>query len=453
MDHFIYKNGELFAENVPVAKIAAEVGTPVYVYSRATLLTHYRRIAEAFAALDPVICYSIKSCGNVNLVKALVEQGSGMDVTSGGELFRALRAGCDPEKIVFAGVGKTDREIVEALEARGGEGRSSREPGARSQQSGSQGAAGIGWFNIESEEEFWNLDRLAGLKGTTARGALRVNPDVANTSNTHQKTFTGKKETKFGVDIDRAAAFFRQAAKAKHARLNAIHLHIGSPIKIVDPYVDAITKALALVDELATDGIVIDTLDIGGGFAAFYEGNEAPPATAYAAAIVPLLKDRVIKGIRIILEPGRSISCNAGILLAQVQYTKQGGTKKFVIIDAAMNDLIRPTLYESYHFIWPANPGTALVPANRQSSLRTAGDEKVDVVGPICESGDYLAKDRYLPALRRHDLVAIFSAGAYGMAMASNYNARPRAAEVLVDGDAYSIIRKRETYEDLIHGE
>jgi diaminopimelate decarboxylase len=432
MDHFLYKDGQLFAENVPVSKIAQEVGTPTYIYSKATLLTHYQRIADAFAPLNPLICYSIKSCGNVNLVRQLVQQGSGMDVTSGGELFRALKAGCDPQKIVFAGVGKTDKEITEALTAGGG---------------------GIGWFNIESEEEFWNLDRLAGQLGVTANGALRVNPDVENKSNTHAKTFTGKKETKFGVDIDRAANFYRAAAKAKHAKLNALHLHIGSPIKITDPYVDAITKALALIDELAADGIVIDTLDIGGGFAAFYEGNEAPPAIAYATAIVPLLMERATKGLKIILEPGRSISCNAGILLSRVQYTKQGGTKKFVIADAAMNDLIRPTLYESYHFIWPANPGAALAPPNRQSTLRVEGDEKVDVVGPICESGDYLAKDRYLPVMKRGDLMAVFSAGAYGMAMASNYNARPRAAEVLVDGDSYAIIRKRETYEDLLRGE
>jgi diaminopimelate decarboxylase len=426
MDHFQFKSGELFCEDVALAKIAAEVGTPAYVYSKATLVTHFRRIAEAFAALKPIICYSIKSCGNVNLCRVLREEGSGMDVTSGGELYRALKAGCDPKKIVFAGVGKTDHEINEALEA------------------------GIGWFNIESEEEFWNLDRLAGLKGILARGALRVNPDVENKGGTHAKTFTGKKETKFGVDIDRAGAFYRAAAKAKHARLNAMHLHIGSPIKVTEPYTDAITKALALMDELGREGIVIDTLDIGGGFAAFYEGNEAPPASAYAEAIVPLLKERVAAGLQVILEPGRSIVANAGILLAQVQYTKQGGTKKFVIIDAAMNDLIRPTLYESYHFIWPVKGN---MPPNRTSVLRVEGDEKVDVVGPICESGDYLAKDRYLPVLKRGDLVSIFSAGAYGFAMSSNYNARPRAAEVLVDGAGYKVIRKRETYEDLVRGE
>ncbi|MCL2648209.1 MAG: diaminopimelate decarboxylase [Phycisphaerales bacterium] len=429
MDHFTYNNGELFAENVPVSKIAAELGTPTYIYSKNTLITHYQRIAEAFAPLHPLIAYSIKSCSNINIVRTLVDQGCGMDITSGGELYRALKAGCNANKIVFAGVGKTDHEINDALVAQ---------------------STGIRCFNCESEEEFWNLDRLAGIKGLRPQAALRVNPDVQNKGGTHQKTFTGKKETKFGVDIDRAAAFYREAQKAKHARLTAVDLHIGSPIKITAPYIDAITKALALTDELANDGIAIETLDIGGGYAAFYEGNEAPPASAYAQAIVPLLKDRVAKGLKIVLEPGRSISCNAGILLAQVQYTKIGGTKKFIIVDAAMNDLIRPTLYESYHFIWPTK---GIVPPSRQSSLRIAGDEKVDVVGPICESGDYLAKDRYLPPLKRGDLIAVYSAGAYGMSMASNYNARPRAAEVLVDGDRYQVIRRRETYEDLVRGE
>jgi diaminopimelate decarboxylase len=428
MDHFTYRDGELFVDDLPLARIAAEVGTPAYVYSKATLVSHYRRIAEAFAALKPTICYSIKSCGNLHIVKTLVDEGSGMDVTSGGELYRAMMAGCDPKKIFFAGVGKTEKEIREAL------------------------SAGIGTFNIESEEEFWNLDRIAGDMGVTAHGALRVNPDLQNRS-THNKTFTARKEDKFGVNIDRAGDFYRQASKAKHVRLHGLHLHIGSPIKFVEPYTEAIPKALALIDSLAKDGIIIETLDIGGGFAAFYEGNEAPPFTDYAAGIVPLLKERVAKGLKIIMEPGRAIIANAAVLLAQVQYTKQAGAKKYVIIDAAMNDLIRPTLYESYHFIWPTKPCGAAAPPNRLKSLRVADDEMVDVVGPICETGDYLAKDRYLPPMKRGDLVAIFSAGAYGMAMSSNYNARPRAAEVLVDGSQFRVIRKRETYEDLVRGE
>jgi diaminopimelate decarboxylase len=429
MDHFVYRAGaELFAEEVPLERIAAEVGTPTYVYSRGTLVMHYRRMAEAFAALSPTICFSVKSCGNLAIIKTLVEEGSGMDVTSGGELYRALKAGCDPKRIFFAGVGKTDKEIREALRA------------------------GIGAFTIESEQEFWNMDRLAGEMGVTAHGALRVNPDLQNRT-THNKTFTARKEDKFGINIDRAADFYRQASKAKHVRLHGLHLHIGSPIKLTEPYAEAITKALALIDALAQDGIEIQTLDIGGGYAAFYEGNEAPPFSAYAETIVPLLKERVGRGLQVIMEPGRSLVCNAAILLARVQYTKQAGAKKYVIVDAAMNDLIRPTLYESYHFMWPVKPAGGTVPPNRQKDLRTTSDEKVDVVGPICESGDYLAKDRYLPAMARGDLLAIFSAGAYGMSMSSNYNGRPRAAEVLVDGAGFKLIRRRETYEDLVRGE
>jgi diaminopimelate decarboxylase len=427
MDHFTYRNHELFVENIPVARIAKEVGTPTYIYSKATLTTHYRRIAEAFSSLHPLICYSVKSLPNLSILKTLIAEGAGIDVTSGGELFRALKAGCSPDKIFFAGVGKTDHEIREGLNAN------------------------VRAFNVESEEEFWNLDRIAGELHKTAHAALRVNPDLQNRS-THTKTFTARKEDKFGINIDRAANFYRLAAKAKNVRLHGLHLHVGSPIKFTEPYAEAITKALALIDELAQDGIVIETLDTGGGFAAFYEGNEAPAFLEYAATIVPLLRERVEKGLQVIMEPGRSIACNAGILLAQVQYTKAAGAKKYVIVDAAMNDLIRPTLYESYHFIWPT---VGTTPPNRQSNLRVegGGDEKVDIVGPICESGDYLAKDRYLPITRRGDLLAIFSAGAYGMSMSSNYNSRPRAAEVLVDGDSYSIIRKRETYEDLIANE
>ncbi len=425
MDNFVYRDGALFVEDVPVAEIARQVGTPVYIYSSATLTDHYQKMARAFAPLNPIICYSIKSCGNLSILQHLKSLGSGFDVVSGGELYRALQAGADPKQIVFAGVGKTDREINEALDA------------------------GILLFNIESEEEFWNLDRIAGQRGVVAHGALRVNPDVES-KGTHTKTLTGKKETKFGVDIDRAGAFYRLASKAQHAKLSGMHLHIGSPIKSTQPYVDAITKSLALLKQLASEGIKVTTLDIGGGFAAFYEGNEAPAAQVYADAIVPLLKD---SGLQIIIEPGRSIACNAAILVGQVQYNKIGGTKKFLILDTAMNDLIRPTLYEAYHFMWPVQPGVALMPPNRTSALRVAGDDKYDVVGPVCESGDYLAKDRYLPALQRGDLLAIFSAGAYGFAMASNYNARPRAAEVLVSGGTFRVIRQRETYTDLIRGE
>ena len=424
MDFFNYKTGELHCENVPVARIAAEVGTPVYVYSKATLLHHYRQVADAFAALKPTICYSIKSCGNLHICKLLIEAGCGMDVTSGGELFRALKAGCDPKDIIYAGVGKTDDEIRMAIDA------------------------GIAAFNIESEAEVENIDHVAGAMGKTAIGALRVNPDVDPGAKTHAKTTTGKKENKFGVDIDRAERVFDQYKTLKNLRLAGIHLHIGSPIYDVAPYVEAITKANALIDRLTKKGYKIEWLDMGGGFAVNYKNPaQALPVTEHAKALLPLLHGKPYK---LAIEPGRYIVGNAGIVLTRVLYRKQGGEKKFVIIDAGMNDLIRPTLYDAYHFIWPVKPDGKNVPAARDEDLLPIDGETVDVVGPICESGDYLAKGRALPQTKRGDLLAVFTAGAYGFAMSSNYNNRPRAAEVLVDGDTFKVIRRRETYEDLI---
>jgi diaminopimelate decarboxylase len=425
MDFFNYKNGELYCEDVPAARIAAEVGTPVYVYSKATILRHYRQVAEAFAPLNPTICYSIKSNSNLNLCRVLVEAGCGMDVTSGGELFRALKAGCDPKKIIYAGVGKTDDEIRMAIDA------------------------GIAAFNIESEAEIENVDRVAGEMGKTAIGALRVNPDVDPGAKTHVKTTTGKKETKFGVDIERAERVFEQFRSLKNLRVAGIHLHIGSPIYDIKPYVDAVTKANALIDRLTRKGHRIEWLDMGGGFAVNYKKpDQALPVTEHAKALIPLLAGKPYK---LAIEPGRYIVGNAGIVLTKVLYRKQGGEKRFVIVDAGMNDLIRPTLYDAYHFIWPVKPADPRnVPASRDEDLVPADAETVDVVGPICESGDYLAKNRPLPPTQRGDLLAVFTAGAYGFVMSSNYNNRPRAPEVLVDGASYTVIRRRETYEDLI---
>jgi diaminopimelate decarboxylase len=422
MDFFNYKNGELHCENVPAARIAAEVGTPTYVYSKATLLRHYRQVADAFAPLNPTLCYSIKSCSNLHICRLLIEQGCGMDVTSGGELFRALKAGCDPKKIIYAGVGKTDEEIAMAIDA------------------------GIAAFNIESEAEIENIDRVAGSMNKSAIGALRVNPDVDAKS--HAKTTTGRKGDKFGVDIERAERVFEQYRNLKNLRLGGIHLHIGSPVYQVQPYVDAITKAIALIDRLMKNGHRIEWLDTGGGFAVNYKHpNQALPVTEHAKALVPLLANKPYK---IAIEPGRYIVGNAGIVLTRVLYRKQSGEKRFVIVDAGMNDLIRPTLYDAYHFIWPVKPDERNVPASRDEDLAPIDGETVDVVGPICESGDYLAKARPLPPTRRGDLLAVFTAGAYGFAMSSNYNNRPRAAEVLVDGDSYKVIRRRETFEDLV---
>jgi len=424
MDSFNYIDGRLHCEDVPVSRIAAEVGTPVYIYSTATLLGHYRRIAEAFAELSPILCYSIKSCQNLAICRLLAEQGSGFDVVSGGELHRAVTAGADPAKIVFAGVGKTDREINEAIDAN------------------------IGLFNIESEAELENLIRLARERGKPVRAALRVNPDVD--PKTHRYTSTGKKESKFGVDIARARRCFEQYGRDANVRLCGIHLHIGSPVNAVEPYIEAITKGLNLIDELRGAGFTIETLDIGGGFGAHYKATEAPPAIRYAEGIVPLLRDR---DLQVILEPGRSISANAGILVAETQYVKRGGGKEFVILDAGMSDLIRPSLYEAYHFIWPVIPSGGVVPASRDANETVPGTSPVDIVGPICETGDFYAQDRPLPEIQRGDLLAVFSAGAYGFVMASQYNSRPRPPEVLVEGDTFHTIRRRETYEDLIAAE
>ena len=421
MDYFKYQNGTLFAEEVSVEKIAGEVGTPVYIYSKATFKEHLRKIQQSYSRLDTAICYSVKACGNINILRFMAEAGSGFDIVSGGELYRVLQAGGDPSQTVFAGVGKTDTEILEAL------------------------TAGIGYFNVESEAELENLIRLAKQQGKRPKVALRVNPDVDY--KTHAFIATGKKETKFGVDIERAIKVFADYSSNPAINLCAIHVHLGSGGKKIDPYVLAVEKILPLIDRLRSDGYVIEALNLGGGYGADYESDTVPSAADYAAGIVPLLKD---KNIKLILEPGKSICANAGIMLTRVLYIKRGGSKRFVIVDAGMNDLIRPSLYDAFHFIWPAKVDEKFVPQKRDKELQMDGAEVVDVVGPICEGADFFAKDRILPPTKRGDLLSVFTAGAYGFTMSSNYNARGRAAEVLVDGRNFSVIRKRETYEDLI---
>ncbi len=421
MDYFNYKNSKLFTENVNVEEIADEVGTPVYVYSKATFKEHLQKIQDAYSRLNTTLCYSVKACGNINILKFMAEAGSGFDIVSGGELYRVLQAGGEPPKIVYAGVGKTDNEIIEALNA------------------------DIGYFNIESEAELENLIRLAKQQGKQTKAALRVNPDVMY--KTHAFLTTGKKETKFGVDIERALKVFADYGDNAAVNLCAIHVHLGTSGKKIDPYVEAVEKILPLIDQLRSKGHTIEALDLGGGYGADYESDTVPSAAEYAAGIVPLLKD---KNIKLILEPGKSICANAGIMLTRVLYIKQGGRKKFVIVDAGMNDLIRPSLYDAFHFIWPAKVDDKFVPQQREKDLQLDGTEVVDVVGPICEPTDFFAKDRALPSAERGDLLSVFTAGAYGFSMSSNYNARGRAAEVFVDGDNFSVIRKRETYEDLI---
>ena len=421
MDFFNYKNGRLFAEDVDIEKIAESVGTPVYIYSKATILDHFEKIKKAFAKLDTTICYSIKACGNINILKMLADSGSGFDIVSGGELYRAAQAGADMKKVVYAGAGKTDQEITAALKAQ------------------------IGYFNIESEAELENLIALAKQAGVKTKAALRVNPDVD--PKTHKHITTGTKETKFGVDIERAGKVFAQYGKNDYVNLCAIHVHLGSGGKTIDPYCEAVEKILPLLEKLRDKGFKIEALDLGGGYGADYQTDTVPTAADYADGIVPLLKD---KNLKLILEPGKSIVANAGILLTKVLYLKQGGSKKFVIVDAGMNDLIRPCLYDAFHFIWPAKVEEKFTHLKRTDKLDIKGLEFVDIVGPICESADFFAKDRAIPPVKRGDLISIFTAGAYGFTMAGNYNARPLPAEVLVDGKNFNVIRKRQSYEEMV---
>lgn len=423
MNLFAYRAGELYCEDLPVAELAARFGTPLYIYSVNTLRAHYERIAAAFAPLDPLICYSVKSCSNTHILRQLAALGSGFDVVSGGELFRVLHAGGTADRTVFAGVGKNDQELREAL------------------------AAGVHMLNVESASELERIAALAAEAGVRPDVALRVIPEVA--ANTHDYTTTGTIKNKFGVTLEDARTLCRQYHAHPALHIRGLHLHIGSPVMDPEAYAESIRRALALIDTLAGDGITLDTLDIGGGFGAHYQGGEAPPAQAYADVIVPLLRDR---RLRIVLEPGRSISANAGILVGRVLHVKQTATRRFVISDAAMTELIRPALYGAYHFIWPVAAG-AYAPQTYAAAQPFTGLETVDVVGPVCESGDFLAKERQLPPVQRGELLAVFTCGAYGSVMASQYNSRCRAAEVLVDGTQAQLIRRRETYADLIASE
>lgn len=426
MDHFTYRDGRLHCEDLPVADLADRFGTPLYVYSQASFVERLKALHAAFAEVDPLVCYSVKACSNLAILKLMHEHGSGFDVVSGGELERVRAAGGDPGKTVFAGVGKTDEEIRAALEA------------------------GVLMFNVESEAELDAIARVAETTGMAASVALRVNPDVD--PKTHRYITTGKKQSKFGMDIDRALALAETIAKQGLGRLQSIrligiHMHIGSQITTVEPYVNAVAKGVEVIDRLREMGHPIAWYNMGGGFGISYRGHEGRPVAEFARAMMPGLK---ASGCRLALEPGRWIAGNSGILVSRVIYTKRSGDKRFLIQDAAMNDLIRPALYEGFHRIWPVvvPPGLPEVPEDPEGAI--SGTEPWDVVGPVCESGDFLAKDRPLPALDRGDLIATFSAGAYGMVMASNYNTRPRAAEILVDGRNARVVRRRETFEDLV---
>src|SRR5262249_7939253 len=424
MDHFHYRDRVLHCEDVPLAELADKYGTPLFVYSQATLLHHLKEVQTAFAEADPIICYSLKTNGNLHICRLMREHGSGFDVTSGGELFRALRAGGDPKKIVFAGVGKTDTEMRYALDCN------------------------ILFFDVESEQELHTLGEVATSAGTAAWVALRVNPDLP--PKTHVKTDTSVKGVKFGLDIDTVLEVAEGVLKHPSLLVIGLHMHLGSPILSAEPYRQGAEKGVKLIEALVKQVHPIKYLNMGGGFGIHYRKQEALPASAFAEVILPAVRETKCQ---LVLEPGRFIVGNAGLLLSRVLFTKESGGKHYVIQDAAMNDLIRPTLYDSFHRIWPVAPASGLPAPPADYEAEILGTRKCDVVGPVCESGDYLARDRHLPDLKRGDLLATFSAGAYGMSMSSNYNSRPRAAEVLVDGYSHRLIRRRETLEDLVRPE
>jgi diaminopimelate decarboxylase len=420
MDHFAYRNRTLYCEDVPVPELAEKYSTPLYVYSQATLLHHLKEIQTAFAPANPIICYSVKTNANLSLCKLMADHGSGFDVTSGGELYRALRAGSSGSKIVFAGVGKTDAEMRYGLEN------------------------GVFLFNVESEAELYALGEVAKSLGLKAPVALRVNPDLP--PKTHVKTDTSVKGVKFGLDIETVVDVAKSVIGHPHLSIVGVHVHLGSPILKAEPYRQGADKAVTLVKAFRSQGHDIKYLNMGGGFGIHYRKQEALPASAFAEVILPAVQET---GCQLVLEPGRFIVGNAGVLVSRVVFTKSTGGKHYVIQDAAMNDLIRPTLYDSFHRIWPVNPGPGVPERPDDYEAAIPGTLPQDVVGPVCESGDFLAKARNLPPMNRGDLLATFSAGAYGMAMASNYNSRLRAAEVLVTGRTHRLIRRRETFAHL----
>ncbi|BCG49172.1 Diaminopimelate decarboxylase [Citrifermentans bremense] len=411
MHHFQYKGEELFAEDVAIKDIVAAVGSPVYIYSKATLERHYRAMDDAFAQAPHTICYSVKANSNLAVLKTFIKLGGGVDIVSGGELYRALAAGVDPKKVVYSGVGKRDDEIAYALEN------------------------GILMFNIESEQELDRISEVAGRIGRKAGIAIRVNPDVD--PQTHPYITTGLKKAKFGINIERALEQYQRAKGLANIEILGIDCHIGSQLTKVSPFVDAIKKLKRLLDGVRGMGIDIKYLDLGGGLGIQYD-DEAPPLPAdYGSSIQEETKDL---GLHLIFEPGRNLVGNAGILVGKCLYTKKGEEKNFVIVDAGMNDLARPALYGSFHGVRP-------VFRNQDGMIEG------DIVGPICESGDFLVKEREFPNFRQGDLIAFMSAGAYGFTMSSNYNSRPRAAEVMVDGDKFEVVRDREKLEDLVRGE
>ena len=411
MNDFNYINSELWCEDVPVGIIAQSVGTPFYLYSHRTLRNHYQVFDRAFASIPHIICFSAKSNSNIAILRIFIGQGGGVDIVSSGELFRALKAGVDPGKVVYSGVGKRPDEIEYAL------------------------AQGILMFNVESSQELDVINDCARMMGQKASVALRVNPDVD--AQTHPHISTGLKENKFGIDIERSLVEYRKAKTLPFIDIKGVSCHIGSQVTKVSPFIDTLKRLRKLVEALRAEDIQIRFLDLGGGLGITYDREDPPHPREYAEAVIEATRDL---NCTLILEPGRVIVGNAGILVTKVLYTKSNEDKNFIVVDAGMNDLIRPGFYNSYHNIQP------VVKAEREEMT-------ADVVGPICESSDYLAKGRKLPRFDRSELMAVMSAGAYGFSMASNYNSRPKAAEVLVRDNRFYVIRRREDYTDLIRGE
>jgi diaminopimelate decarboxylase len=411
MNYFTYKDNRLFAEDVATDQLAETLGTPLYVYSARTLRRHFRVLSDAFKGSDTLICFAMKALSNLSVLKLFGDMGAGFDIVSVGELMRCLRAGADPRKIVFSGVGKTDAELEAALKA------------------------GILMINVESRPELHRVSEVARRLGIQAPVSLRVNPDLD--PRTHPHISTGHRDSKFGVPFAQVGEYYAEARTLPNLELAGLSTHIGSQITETGPFIEAAQKVAKIVSGLRADGIGLKYLDLGGGLGIPYQ-EEPPPPSEYAAALLGPLRSI---GLKFIIEPGRVLVGNAGLLLTRVLYVKETDVKRFVVVDGAMNDLIRPVLYEAFHEIRPV--------------LRRGGAPTVtaDVVGPVCESGDFFARERDLPQVQRGDLLAVMSAGAYGFVMASNYNSRPRAAEVIVNGAEYYVVRERETFEDLIRGE
>ncbi len=409
---FSFRNQQMYCEGVALDRIAREQGTPVFVYSRKVLIERFQELKQAFKPAQPLICYSVKANSNLSLCKTLAGEGAGMDIVSGGELFRAGKAGVPGDKIVYASVGKTEEEIDSAVKK------------------------GILFFNAESVPELDLINKVCGRLKKRQAVALRVNPDVE--AHTHEYITTARKQNKFGLDPKTVRKVFREAGRFEHLDLTCLHMHIGSQIEKVKPFVQALERVTALAEELNATGARITHLNIGGGLGIVYDKEKPQSAKLYAQAVLAILKG---KNFKLILEPGRFIAGNAGVLLTRVVYVKNTPVKRFFVVDAAMNDLLRPSLYAAFHAVVPVR--------KRQGRLK-----KADVVGPVCESGDFIAKDRPLPgSLGTGELLAVMSTGAYGFSMSSNYNSRRRAAEVLVNGSKYAVIRKREGYADLIRNE